>query len=294
MFIQKRWKKLCLLASCFSLLIGCSGGNQEKAETKEREIHIVSREEGSGTRGAFVELFKVEAKDENGKKVDYTSDDAIITNSTAVMLSTVSGDEDAIGYVSLGALNDSVQTVRIDGVEATVAEIKNGNYKISRPFNIVTKGELTLETQDFISFVLSKEGQSVVEKAGYIGIDTTENYQASASSGKVTVSGSSSVSPVMEKLKEAYQQANPGIEVEIQQSDSSTGITNVIDGVSNIGMASRNIKDSEKEKGIVSQVIAIDGIAVIINNNNSVNHLRAEQVRDIFTGAITTWPTEAN
>lgn len=251
-------------------------------------ISVISREEGSGTRVAFVELFGVE-EEVDGEKVDQTTTDATVTNNTSVMLTTVSGDENAIGYVSLGSLNDDVKAVKIDGAEATADNIKNGSYKVSRPFNIVTKDGVSEEAQDFINFILSKQGQEVVTEEGYIPLDTTTEYAASGVSGKVAVSGSSSVSPVMEKLAEAYQALNPDADIQIQTSDSTTGVTDAINGTSDIGMASRELKDSETSQGAVGTVIATDGIAVIVNNANSVDDLTVDQVKGIFTGKTLTW-----
>lgn len=251
-------------------------------------ISVISREEGSGTRGAFVELFGVE-EEVDGEKVDQTTTDATVTNNTSVMLTTVSGDENAIGYVSLGSLNDDVKAVKIDGAEATADNIKNGSYKVSRPFNIVTKDGVSEEAQDFINFILSKQGQEVVAEEGYIPLDTTTEYAASGVSGKVAVSGSSSVSPVMEKLAEAYQALNPDADIQIQTSASTTGVTDAINGTSDIGMASRELKDSETSQGAVGTVIATDGIAVIVNNANSVDDLTVDQVKGIFTGKTLTW-----
>ncbi len=280
--IRSILKIVMLTLVCFVFLLACGkGGN--------KTISVVSREEGSGTRGAFIELFKVETKDASGKKIDQTTDSAIVTNSTAVMLTTVAGDENAIGYISLGSLNNTVKALEIDGVKATVNEIKSGKYKISRPFNIAIKTTVSPAAQDFIDFILSPEGQSVVTKTGYISIDNVKPYKTKVTSGKVTISGSSSVTPVMEKLKEAYLAVNPNIKIEIQQSDSSTGATNVIDGTSDIGMVSRELKDTEKKKGIHSTVIAIDGLAVIVNSKNSISGLKSEQIRDIFTGTETSW-----
>ena len=280
--IRSILKIVMLTLVCLVFLLACGkGGN--------KTISVVSREEGSGTRGAFIELFKVETKDASGKKIDQTTDSAIVTNSTAVMLTTVAGDESAIGYISLGSLNNTVKALEIDGVKATVNEIKSGKYKISRPFNIATKTAVSPAAQDFIDFILSPEGQSVVTKTGYISIDNVKPYKTKVISGKVTISGSSSVTPVMEKLKEAYLAVNPNIKIEIQQSDSSTGATNVIDGTSDIGMVSRELKDTEKKKGIHSAVIAIDGLAVIVNSKNSISGLKSEQIRDIFTGTETSW-----
>ena len=253
-----------------------------------RDITVVSREDGSGTRGAFVELFGIE-EEVNGEKVDMTTEEANITNSTSVMMSTVAQDEYAIGYISLGSLDDSVKAVKIDGSEATAENIKNGSYKISRPFNIATKEDLSDAAQDFEDFILSTEGQKVVEDNKYIPLDDVSDYKSNGASGKVVDAGSSSVSPVMEKLKEAYQAVNSDVEVEIQTSDSTTGMQNAIDGVCDIGMASRELKDSEKEAGLTPTVIAMDGIAVVVNNDNPTDELSSDQVKSIFTGDVLTW-----
>lgn len=253
-----------------------------------RDITVLSREDGSGTRGAFVELFGIE-EEVNGEKVDMTTEEANITNSTSVMMSTVAQDEYAIGYISLGSLDDSVKAVKIDGSEATAENIKNGSYKISRPFNIATKEDLSDAAQDFEDFILSTEGQKVVEDNKYIPLDDVSDYKSNGASGKVVVAGSSSVSPVMEKLKEAYQAVNSDVEVEIQTSDSTTGMQNAIDGVCDIGMASRELKDSEKEAGLTPTVIAMDGIAVVVNNDNPTDELSSDQVKSIFTGDVLTW-----
>ena len=256
----------------------------------EGAIDVISREDGSGTRGAFIELFGVEQKDAaSGEKVDYTTDDAEITNSTEVMITSVAGDKQAIGYISLGSLNDSVKALKIDGAAATVDDIKDGTYKIARPFNIVTTGEVSDVAQDFINFIFSEEGQKVVEDNGYISQGNQGAYTASGKSGKVTVAGSSSVTPVMEKLAEAYKALNSEVTVEVQQSDSTTGVTSALEGVCDIGMASRELKEEETAKGAQGQVIAMDGIAVVVNNENPVEDLTAEQVKDIYVGDTTDW-----
>lgn len=255
----------------------------------KKSISVLSREDGSGTRGAFIELFGIEKKDASGKKVDYTTDEAAITNSTAVMLTSVAGDNYAIGYVSLGSLNDSVKAVKIDGADATVANINNGSYKISRPFNIAVKEGLSPVAQDFVNFILSDDGQKVIAANKYIKIQNTKAYSSNKASGKVVVAGSSSVSPVMEKLIEAYKNVNPNAKIELQTSDSTTGVTNAINGTCDIGMASRALKDSEKAKGVKEITIAIDGIAVIVNKLNPVADMTKTQVEQIFTGNITKW-----
>ena len=252
------------------------------------DITIVSREDGSGTRGAFIELFGIEEK-KDGEKVDMTTDDAQITNSTSVMLTTVAGDDYAIGYVSLGSLNDTVKALKIDGEKATEQNIKDGKYKICRPFNIATKKGADNEVaKDFIAYIMSKEGQQVISDNGYIGDDSAEAYAGSKPSGKAVVGGSSSVSPVMEKLIEAYKKVNTGAEIELQTTDSTTGMTSAIDGSYDIGMASRELQDEEKDK-LDSQVIATDGIAVIVNKNNTTDELSSDQVKTIYTGDATIW-----
>ena len=258
------------------------------ADLSSDPITVVSREDGSGTRGAFIELFGVEEKDADGNKVDNTTEEAEITNNTAVMMSTVAGNVDAIGYISLGSLNDSVKAAKIDGVEATAENIKSGEYKVSRPFNIATNGEVSDVAQDFIDYILSPEGQAVVEENGYIAVDSTE-AESTQPEGKVVVAGSSSVTPVMEKLKEAYAEVNPNAEIEIQQSDSTTGMTSTIDGICDIGMASRDLKDEELEAGLTATTIANDGIAIIVNNDNPTDDLTTDQVKSIYVGEVTTW-----
>ena len=280
------------------LAVGCgcsdSASSDEKSSKSEsdwdssNDITIVSREDGSGTRGAFIELFGIEEK-KDGEKVDMTTDDAQITNSTSVMLTTVDGDDFAIVYVSLGSLNDTVKALKIDGEEATEQNIKDGKYKICRPFNIATKKGADNEVaKDFIAYIMSKEGQQVISDNGYIGDDSAEAYAGSKPSGKAVVGGSSSVSPVMEKLIEAYKKVNTGAEIELQTTDSTTGMTSAIDGSYDIGMASRELQDEEKDK-LDSQVIATDGIAVIVNKNNTTDELSSDQVKTIYTGDATTW-----
>ena len=252
-------------------------------------IAVYSREDGSGTRGAFIELFGVEEKDESGEKVDNTTEEAIITNSTDVMLTSVAGDTYAIGYVSLGSLNDTVKAVKIDGAEATVENIKSGTYKIARPFNIATKVEVSEAAQDFINYIMSGDGQKVISDNGYIGDDSAAAFESNGAEGKVVVGGSSSVSPVMEKLIEAYKAVNANVEIELQTSDSTTGMTGAADGTLDIGMASRELKDSETEEGLTATKIAMDGIAVIVNQENPAEDLSSDTVKGIFTGGTTTW-----
>ncbi|MDD6208803.1 MAG: substrate-binding domain-containing protein [Clostridiales bacterium] len=289
-------------------LAGCGGGAQNTASNatgnadtknsgtevtsdfdKTSPISVVSREDGSGTRGAFVELFGIEQKDGDGNKIDYTTDEAIVTNSTSVMMTTVAGDAAGIGYVSLGSLDDSVKALKIDGAEATVDNIKSGTYKISRPFNIVTKGEVSDVAQDFIDYIMSADGQAVIEENGYISVSDAPAYSGSKPSGKIVVAGSSSVTPVMEKLKEAYLAVNTNADIEVQESDSTTGVTSTIDGICDIGMASRDLADSESAEGITAKAIALDGIAVVVNKENPLENITKDDVMKIYMGDITTW-----
>lgn len=253
------------------------------------DISVVSREDGSGTRGAFIELFGVEEKDANGDKVDYTTDEAIIANSTEIVMTTVAGDDYAIGYSSLGSLNDTVKAVKIDGAEPTADNINNGSYTISRPFNIATKGDVSDVAQDFINYIMSADGQQIIEDNGYIKASDAGAFESNGASGKIVVAGSSSVTPVMEKLQEAYQKVNSGAEIEIQESDSTTGMTAAMDGTCDIGMASRELKDTEIDGGLTATVIAKDGIAIIVNKNNPTKDLTKDQVNSIFRGEVTTW-----
>ena len=243
-------------------------------------VSVYSREDGSGTRGAFIELFGIEEKDESGEKVDNTTVEAVITNSTDVMLTSVASDTYGIGYVSLGSLDESiVKAVNIDGAEATVENIKSGAYAIARPFNIATSGEVSEAAQDFINYIMSAEGQAVVTESGYIGSDDGAPFESNGAKGKVVIGGSSSVSPVMEKLIEAYKALNASVEIELQTSDSTTGMTGAMDGTLDIGMASRELKDTEIEGGLTGMAIAMDGIAVIVNPANPTEDLTAENVQ---------------
>lgn len=286
---KKRLALLLLSLMALSLLAGCGSGQEEAGFDPSKEISVITREDGSGTRGAFIELFGIEQKNDAGEKVDCTADTAAVTNSTSVMMTTVAGDLYSIGYISLGSLNDTVKAVQIDGVDATVDNIKNGTYQIARPFNIAVKEGVSETAQDFISFIMSADGQAVAEENGCIPVSDAAAYSGAAASGKIVVSGSSSVTPVMEKLKEAYLERNPGVTIEIQQNDSSTGMSDTIDGTCDIGMASRELKDSEIEKGLTATVIAMDGIAVIVNNDNGAENFTSDQIKSVFTGESTVW-----
>lgn len=249
------------------------------------EITVVSREDGSGTRGAFIELTGVKQDDQ-----DLTTVEAIITNSTEVMMTTVAGDENAIGYASMGSMNDTVKAVNVGGVEPTAENVKNGSYALSRPFNIATKDTVSDVAQDFINFIMSADGQAVIEDKGYIAIDDkAAAFESNGAAGKIVVAGSSSVTPVMEKLQEAYLAINSGAEIELQESDSTTGMTQTIDGTCDIGMASRDLKDSELEAGLTPTAIAMDGICVIVNHANDITDLSTDDIAAIFKGERTEW-----
>ncbi len=250
------------------------------------DISVISREDGSGTRGAFIELTGVEEK--NGdEKVDMTTEDAQIANSTSIVLTSVAGDDYAMGYISLGALDDSVKALKVEGAEATADNIKSGDYTLARPFNIVTKDGMDNEVaQDFINYIFSTDGQAVVEEEGYIAVDTAD-YESTQPSGKAVIGGSSSVSPLMEKLVEAYKEVNPNAELELQTTDSTTGVSSTQDGTYDVGMASRDLKDTET--GVTSQVIATDGIAIIVNNNNPLSDITVDMIKQIYTGEVTSW-----
>lgn len=250
-------------------------------------ITVLSREDGSGTRSAFIELFGIEQENADGEKEDMTTVEATITNNTEVMMSTVAGDPYAIGYCSLGSLNDTVKAVKIDGAEATTDNVSAGTYKVSRPFNIVTGDSVSEVAQDFINFIMSADGQAVVSEEGYISVGEGEAFTSNGATGTVSVAGSSSVSSVMEKLKEAYEAVNSGATIEIQTSDSTTGITSAIEGSCDIGMASRDLK--EEETGVTATKIAIDGIAVIVNKENPVEDLTSDMVKQIFMGEVAAW-----
>ena len=266
-----------------------SSDSGSDASAPSGTISVLSREEGSGTRGAFVELFGVEEENADGEKVDNTTVDAQVTNSTAVMMTGVAQDPQAIGYISLGSLDDSVKALKVDGAEASAENVKNDTYKVSRPFNIVTGDSLSDVAQDFVDYILSSDGQAIVGE-DYIPVDdAAEAYAGTSPEGSVVVAGSSSVSPVMEKLKEGYEAVNPNASIEIQTSDSTTGVESTISGICDIGMASRELKDTETSEGVTGTQIAIDGIAIIVNNENSMTDITSDQVKQIYTGEVTNW-----
>ena len=252
------------------------------------DIMVISREAGSGTRGAFVELTGVEVKDADGNKVDMTSEDAIIQNGTAQVITTVASAEDAIGYISLGSLDDTVKALTVEGVAATSENVQNGTYTLARPFNIAVKEGLSDTAKDFIAWILSAEGQKMVEDNHYVALPAAD-YTAAPVAGKIVVGGSSSVGPMMEKLAEAYMAVNADVNIEVQISDSTTGMTGAADGTFDIGMASRELKQSELDNGLIPTVIAMDGIAMIVNKANALENITIEQIRQVFVGEVLTW-----
>lgn len=289
--MKKSKQAAAILLAAMTMVTGLTGCGKsvDNGNSKNSAITVITRESGSGTRGAFIELFGIEEKNTDGKKVDNTISSAEETNSTAVMITSVEGNESAIGYISLGALKSNVKALKVDGVEATTDNVKSGSYKVARPFNVAVKSDASDAAKEFINYIMSKEGQEIISKEGYIGDDSAAAYQKKDGvSGKITVGGSSSVSPVMEKLIEAYAKVNSDITIELQQSDSTTGMTNAIAGTYDIGMASRELKDEEKAE-LTATTIAMDGIAVIVNKTNELSNITSDQVKGIYTGTITKW-----
>jgi len=283
--MKKMTTGLLLSGMLMAVLTGC--GNNADFDTG-KAINAITREDGSGTRGAFIELFGLEEKQADGTKKDLISKNIGVESNTNTILTTVQNDVYAIGYVSMGSLNDNVKAVKIDGVDATTSNVKNGTYAISRPFNIATKGEATGLSKDFIDFIMSKEGQEVIGKS-YISIDeSAAPYAGSKPSGTITVGGSSSVSPLMEKLIERYKEVNPNATVQLQISDSSIGMTKTIEGAYDIGMASRELKDSEKAE-LKDTEIALDGIAVIVNKKNTATNFSKDDVKKIYLVEAEVW-----
>lgn len=299
---------LVVVMSTAALLAGCGNndagsnagtgsatGEVQQAGGPSGDISVISREDGSGTRSAFVELIGVEQKNEAGEKIDYTTLAAEITNSTAVMMTTVEGNQNAIGYISLGSLSDNVKAISVDGVAPSADTVKDGSYPVARPFNIVyNEAALDDVAKDFIAYIMSAEGQAIVEEEGYVSQGNNGAYEAATVTGNLTVGGSSSVTPVMEKLAESYETIHPDVVIEVQMTDSTTGVTSAAEGVCDIGMASRAIKEEEKALGLTDLAIAMDGIAVIVNNSNAINDLTSEQIKDIYMGNVYTWEEVAN
>ncbi len=290
---MKKIFAVLLTAAMTLAMAACSSAPAESTSEKNETafggtITVISREDGSGTRGAFVELTGVEQKNDAGEKEDMTTVEAIIASKTDAVLTNVAGDEMAIGYISMGSMNDTVKALKVNGAEATTENVKNGSYSMARPFNIATKAEISEVTQDFIGFILSAQGQQIVSDSYITVDDAAAEYTASGLAGKITISGSSSVSPLMEKLAEAYKELNPEVAIEINTTDSTGGMNDAANGVSDIGVASRALKESETAQ-LTGTTIAMDGIAVIVNNNNPAENLTVEQICSIYTGEVTEW-----
>jgi phosphate transport system substrate-binding protein len=282
-------KKMIVLSLLMAIaLTGWAGPVGAAAFDPQKAISVVSREDGSGTRGAFIELVGLELRGPDGSRKDLTSKDAIIAKQTDVMMTNIAGDAYAIGYISLGSLNDMVKPLAVGGAAATAANVKNGSYTLARPFYVAHKQDLSGQGKDFIDFILSQPGQSVVGKRYVALSDAAPAYSGGKISGKIVVAGSSSVTPVMEELKEAYMLLNPGVVIEIQMSDSTAGLSGAMEGTCDIGMASRELKDSEKAR-LTARQIAIDGIVVIVNPNNPLSNLSKEQIKAIFMGQAEKW-----
>lgn len=281
---------VCVISAVFA---GCkTAGDKENDKVDNSnfsaitgEINVISREEGSGTRDAFTELMGI--VDEND--VDNTAETAEITGSTSVMITTVKGNPRAIGYISLGSLSQDVKAVSLDGISPSVEAVKDGSYKLQRPFVIAYKdGKLSEVSQDFVSFIMSKTGQAIIEEEGYISADAEADYKPSNLSGTVTISGSTSVAPVIEVIADKYKELNPNVQIEIQQPGSGAGIEAAMQDTVEIAMSSRALKDDEA-KALTPVQIALDGIAVIVNNDNSIENLTSQQIKSIFTGETTSW-----
>lgn len=294
-----------LMAAAFA---GCSGNTtsassnsssaadssaaDSTASKLDTDITVVSREDGSGTRGAFVELMGIEQKNEAGEKEDMTRGDAEISNSTNGVMMSVAGNVDAIGYISLGSLNDTVKALDVNGVECSVADIKSGDYVVARPFNVCyqqTKLDGNAAAKDLIAFIESDDGQKIIADNGYIAIDSTGAYAPSGVTGAISLNGSTSVGPIMEKLCEAYKALNPDVSIDIQQTGSGAGITSATEGTCDIGMSSRELKQEELDAGLTEMKIADDGIAVIVNLENPIENITSDEVMKIYTGEINNW-----
>lgn len=270
------------------ILVGCKGKVNDATYKGKENINVISREEGSGTRSAFVEIVNLLEK-KDGKKMDLTTKEAVIQNNTNGVLMSVLQDKSAIGYISLGYLNDKVKALKIDGADAKIVNIQNKKYKIARPFNLVYKENLDELSKDFLDYILSKDGQKVVENEKFITVKGNEKeYVSKGKKGKIVISGSTSITPLMEKLKENYIKLNSNVEIEIQSVGSSAGIKSTLENISTIGMVSRQLKEDEKEK-LKNVEIAVDGIVVVVNKENSLSDISMENVKKVFKGEIKDW-----
>ena len=276
------------LVMVFSLAACGNGGSDDGADggAKASPISVISREDGSGTRSAFTELMGILVDD-----VDHTTVNAEISQSTSVVVTTVAGNSKAIGYISMGAMSDAVKAMKVDGVEATTENVKAGTYPVSRPFALCTNGQLTDVAADFIDYILSAEGQAIVAAEGYITVDdAAPSYETKDGlEGRIVLAGSTSVAPVMQVIADSYKAIYADVEIEIQQTGSGAGITSTIEKACDIGMSSRALKEEELAQGLTETTIAMDGIAVIVNNENAAEDLTSEQIRQIFTGEVTDW-----
>lgn len=291
----KSFGKVALILALGASLVACGGNKKENAtanaggeKTEElSSINVITREQGSGTRSAFTELTGVLVKD-GDKEVDNTYSEAAVQSSTDAVLTTVQNDASSIGYISLGSLNDDVKALKVEGVEATPENIKSNTYKLARPFNVAYKKDVDEKAMDLIKFIMSDEGQKICEEEGYVGDAKGETYEAINNDAKLTIAGSTSVTPLMEKLVEAYKAKNPDVVIDIQSNGSSAGMTAAMEGTAQLGMASRELKDEEKE-ALDFTVIARDGIAVIVNKENKVEDVTMDDLQKIFTGELTDW-----
>ncbi|MBF0780971.1 MULTISPECIES: substrate-binding domain-containing protein [unclassified Granulicatella] len=299
--MRKSFVKMLALVSIGGALAACgnngststSSSSSDTGKTTQQvvdlgEINVISREDGSGTRGAFIEIAGVTTK-VDGKEKDNTTKTATIQNNTEGVVSAVTGDKTAIGYISLGSLGDNVKAVKIDGVQANAENVVNGTYKLQRPFNIAWQKDLSELGQDFITFIDSKQGQEIVTKSKYVShVKDPKEYKASGKTGSLSVVGSTSVTPLMEKLVEGYKKLNPNVTVDITSNGSSAGMSAVMEKTADIGMASRELKEKEAA-AVEHKAIALDGIAIIVNKENSTDTLTLEQVKRIYTGQLTEW-----
>ena len=247
----------------------------------DRVIAVFTREDGSGTRSAFIEITGVG---------DDMYVEAVVQNETAQILTSVETNEAGIGYVSVGSLSDSVKALEIDGVLPSNDTIMDGTYTLQRPFLVVVTDEKKDDplVQDFIDFMLSAQGQEISASRWTMVLSNAHTYESSGLTGLLTVGGSTSVEPLMQRLREAYIALNPGVEIEVSGGGSGTGINQATEGILDIGMSSRELRDAEKEE-LTDIAIALDGVAVIVNKANPINELSIEQVKEIFTGEKTRW-----
>lgn len=250
------------------------------------DIHVITREDGSGTRTAFTEIAGV--VDENDD--DIITPTATVQNGTNAVMQGVAGDVYSIGYISLGSLNDSVKAVSVNGVAAEADLVASGEYEVARNFNVTYGGELSEVAQDFWDFMFSAQGQELAVDEGYVAADASApEYEAKGLSGDITIVGSTSVEPVIEAMSEAYRELNPDVSIDITAPGSGAGVTAAIDGTADIGMASRELSDEEQDQVTETAAIAVDGIAVIVHNDNPLEDLSLEDIAGIYLGDLTSW-----